>query len=211
MALPIIPKPQYPNVPSGPGVPSVFRQVGQINSAVVLLIADAQIILNLFAGPKWGLFTQGDAPVLNPDSVLRVSYRGEAKVSTAPLEQGAFYSYNKVQEPFVARLTFAIGGTPAYRLMFLQACEGAKQSLGLYDLAMPEGVRRGVNVTHYDFERSGLSGVSLLAVDVWVEEIRFAGAPKFSNTDAPSGADPVHLGEVTPTPDNSAGSAGGAT
>jgi len=202
MALPITPKPQYPNVPRAPGVPSVLRQVGQINSAVVLLIADAQIILNLFAGPKWGLFTQGDAPALNPDSVIRVSYHGEAKVSTAPLEQGAFYSYNKVQQPFAARLTFVIGGTPAERLVFLQACEGAKQSLGLYDLAMPEWVRKNVNVTHYDFDRSGLSGVNLLAVDVWVEEIRFAGPPKFSNPAAPSGANPVNAGTVSPTSDS---------
>lgn len=210
MPLAITPKPTYPNVPVASGVPSVLRQAGQVNSAIVLLAADAQAIVNLFTGPQWGLFTQGVAPPLIPDSVVRVTYRGEAKVSTAPLEQGAFYSYNKVQDPFAARVTFAIGGFPSARLAFLQAVEGAKQSLGLYDLVMPEGTRQNVNVTHYDFERTALQGVSLLMVDVWVEEIRIVGAPAFSNTAAPSGNNPQTTGQVTPTTNGVPAGAGGA-
>ena len=216
MALPITPKPQYPNVPNARGVPSVFRRIGQINSTVVLLLADAKKILNMFAGPKWGLFTQGVAPPILPDSVIKVSYRGEAKVATAPLEQGAFYSYNKVQEPFAARVIFAIGGFPSHRQAFLKACEGAKQSLGLYDLVMPDGVKKNVNVIHYDFERSAMSGLSLMTVDVWVQEIRLAGAPAFSNTAAPSGANPQTTGAVAPAtsssvPEGAPGAAGGLT
>ena len=216
MALPITPKPQYPNVPNARGVPSVFRRIGQINSTVVLLLADAKKILNMFAGPKWGLFTQGVAPPILPDSVIKVSYRGEAKVATAPLEQGAFYSYNKVQEPFAARVIFAIGGFPSHRQAFLKACEDAKQSLGLYNLVMPDGVKKNVNVIHYDFERSAMSGVSLMTVDIWVQEIRLAGAPAFSNTAAPSGANPQTTGAVAPAtsssvPEGAPGAAGGLT
>ena len=200
MPMAITPVPLFPSVPANPGVPPVLRQVGAINSNIVLLVADVGRIINLFSGPQWGLFAKGAAPVLIPDSVLKVSYRNETMVSSAPQEKGGFMSYNKVQQPFNARVTFAKGGTAASRLAFLTACEAALHSLELYDLVMPEGSRKNVNVTHYDFERTAMSGVTLLTVDVWVEEIRIVGSPQFSNTAAPGGADPQSAGALSATP-----------
>src|SRR6185312_15922270 len=50
------------------------------------------------------------APVIVPDTVPRFEYRGEARVSDYPVEQGAFASYNKVQVPFEIRMTMVCSG-----------------------------------------------------------------------------------------------------
>ena len=205
--------PLFPTVPQVPGVPALLRKAGQANSAVVLLVADALIIANMFDPPQWGLYTQGKAPALVPDSVIRLSFRAEARISNAPQEKGAFMSYNKVQDPFNGRITCVIGGTNQNRLSFLNACEAARQSLGLYDLVMPEIVKVNVNVVHYDFERTSEHGVSMLTVDIWVEEVRIVSGPAFSTT-APTAtpADPTAAptqngGQVSPAPAGAGGTA----
>jgi hypothetical protein len=129
-----------------------------------------------------------------------LDFRQNYRISTAPQEQGAFLSYNKVQDPFDGRVTFLVGGTQGQRAAFLSTVAALAASMNLYALVMPEVTYPSVNVTHYDFRRTSRSGVSLLAVDVWVEQVRVTGTTAYSNTNTatPSGADPVNGGNVQP-------------
>lgn len=224
MALPIIPMPPYPNVPQAPGVPVVPRQPGVNLNTVVLAIADAAQIVSLFFGPKWGLFDQSGAPVIvsnsldipaglsvaanllgaggliNNPSVVSLEYAQDNTISTAPQEQGAFVSYNKVSNPFRARLSFVQGGTEASRTAFFQSVLAAQASLDLYILVMPEYSYPSVNVIHHNFRRTQRNGVTMPVIDVWVEQVRVVGTSQFSTaaTAAPSGASPVNGGTVQP-------------
>lgn len=201
---PIIP-PRYPNVPMAPGVPPLLRQVGQIQNVTTLLAADAGRFINMFAPPQWGIFLDG-APAITGDNVIDLTFRNDFRITTAPQEQGAFVSYNKVSDPFDGRVTFTQGGTIAERTAFLAQAQAALLSLGLYSLVMPEFTFPNVNVVHYDFRRAVERGATLLIVEVWVEQVRVTGTAAFSNTVAPAAADPKNGGTVQaqpPTPSQS--------
>ena len=230
MAIPNTPKPTYPNVPNAPGVPTLLRTVDTIQNTVVLLVSDAIEIINMFKAPKWGIFTQAGQPAFaaaaasgiiaqvlsalngTSQSVADLEFRLDHRISTAPQEAGAFLSYNKVSTPFSGRVTYMISGDEAQRSAFLSSVLAAQKSTTLFDLYMPEYVYPSCNITHHDFKRTARNGVSMMAVDIWVEEIRISGTAAYTNTAVPSGAAQVNSGTVqpqTPTPAQSAGMNGG--
>lgn len=221
MAIPITPKPQFPNVPLAPGVPPIPR-LSNVQNNVVLLAADAASVLALFIGPQWGLFLNGQpafqsipgiggilggavnalASLLGASSlsVGQLEYRLDYRISTAPQEQGAFLSYNKVSTPFQGKVTYILGGIAAARGAFLTAVQNYQASLTLLSLTMPEKTYPSCNIVHHDFRRTARNGVSMLLVDIWVEEVRITGTMAFSNTATPAGANPVNGGTVQPQP-----------
>lgn len=220
MPLPVISKPQFPNVPQAPGVPPLLRQVGQVQSTVVLAVADAAIVfstLGVLGAPQWGLFTQAGAPAFAAAgaggiatvvtnflsggsglSVGDVEFRLDHRIATAPQEQGAFLSYNKVSAPFDGRVTYIVSGTAAQRSQFLSQVLALQKSLTLLNLTMPEYVYPSCNIVHHGLRRSAKDGVTMIAVDIWVEEVRITGTAAFSNTAAPSGAAQTNAGTVQP-------------
>jgi hypothetical protein len=220
MTLPITPVPQYPNVPNAPGVPPLVRQVGAVQSTVVQLVSDGAAIASLFQGPQWGLFTAAGAPAfagvtstpilnnlaagigISGQSVIEVGYSADNPISSAPQEQGAFSSYNKVARPYTGRVTYAVSGLQAFRTAFIQTCEMLRASLALLSLVMPEYTFASCNVVHYDLHRQERKP-TLLIVDIWVEEVRVTGTAAFSNTAtaSPSGANPQNGGTVQALPD----------
>lgn len=223
MPLPNTPKPAFPNVPYAPGVPSVSRLSGiaAAQSSIVLLASDAVGVLRLFIGPRWGLFTAGGTPAFSAIpgiggiaggllssaiqligggglSVGSEEFRNDSRISTAPQEQGAFLSYNKVASPFNGRVSYIISGIAAQRGAFLASCKSMLDSLTLLSLVMPEYVWPSCNMTHYDLRRAAHEGASMFVVDIWVEEVRITGTAAFSNTQAPAGAGQVNGGTVQP-------------
>lgn len=216
MVLPITPVPQYPNVPVAPGVPPLLRainQVSQIQNTAVLLVADAIDVLTMFSSPSWGIFSQSGTPVIIPDSVVDAGFRKEYRISDFPQEQGSFGSYNKVETPFDAPWRFAKGGTDSDRTAFLLSVAQAAASLDLYALVMPEVTYRWCNITRYAYQRSQRQGVTLLLVDIWLEEVRITGTTQYTSTAQPNGADPQNGGTVqpqTPTTAQSAAVSAGA-
>lgn len=160
------------------------------------------------------------APVIVPDTVPRFEYRGEARVSDYPVEQGAFASYNKVQVPFDVRMTmvcsgsnFAQKGAQALRnavglsigqnLMqrpdFLDTLDYMRLTTDLFVIVTPDKTYPNVNLEHFDYRRETTNGATMLIVEAWFREVRVSGAAKYTNdTAAPSGADPVGLGTVHP-------------
>ena len=202
MPIPPTPVPQYPNVPQAPGVPPLVRQPGAAAAGIELLVADAADLFGLFPQPVWGIFDQDGNPVIAADTVLGVEYSQDNAIATAPQEQGAFLSYNKVSRPFHARVTFAQGDTSAERNAFLQQILDAQASLDLYDLVTPDIIYPNVNVVHHDYRRTQQAGTTLLAVDVWVEEVRVTGTTQFSSTNVkqPSAANPSSQGTVQGVP-----------
>lgn len=202
--MPITPVsvPKYPNVPRAPGVPPVVRNPSPDPLALIndltLLAADAEFLFSLFGPPQWGIYNSDNQLVLAPDSILAVEFRKDWQVSDYPQEQGAFASYNRVEAPFAVKVTMTKGGSDAERHAFLTDIEIVSQTLGLYDVVMPDKTYSSVNLDHYDFRRTALNGVGLLTVDIWLTEIRVTGTAEFSKTAQPSGADPVNGGNVYP-------------
>jgi len=204
--------PQFPNVPDVPGVPVVQRALSTVGSilsaaasAIPLLTTDVPGLGVGQPPPTWGLFDSDGNPVIIPDVIVSVEYKKEFRISDYPVAERNFASYNKVAIPFSAKITFAKGGDDTDRNTFLTQIDDACQSLDLYTLVMPDISYDNVNVMHYDYQRTKNNGVTLLQVDVWVEEVRIAPPPQFSNA---GGAPTVPGTQATTTPDP-AGSGGG--
>jgi hypothetical protein len=60
---------------------------------------------------NYAIVTTGTtAPVITPDNVLSLEYKGEERVSNFPIEAGGFSSFNKVAIPFDLRIVMTCGG-----------------------------------------------------------------------------------------------------
>jgi hypothetical protein len=219
---------RFPDVPRAPGVPPVLRQIGAIENKVVAIVSDAVSILKLFgigAGPQWGIFDQRGAPVLLGDSVVAVDYRKEYRISDYPVEQGGFASYNKVQQPFDVRVSFAVAGkldlisslisggaigsmittmitgkspTQARRGRFLEDLEAALASLYLFDVVTPEATYHSLNLVHCDYRREARNGATMLTIDVWCQEVRAIATAVYSQTKTPEASPKKDSGAVQP-------------
>ena len=205
--------PLFPDIPDAPGAPDVLTDLlNPIIDDFVVLTSDVPGLPGTSGAPQWGLFDSGGNDVIGADSVWTVEYRKEFNVSTFPIEQGGFASYNKVEKPYDARIAYLQGGSTSDRNAVIQTCETVVASLDLYTLVMPEFSFQNANVVHYEIAtRKSDTGVTLLRLELWIQEIRQASAPTFSNTAQPSGADSVNDGAVqpfSPDPTEDAGIAG---
>lgn len=142
---------------------------------------------------QWGIFAQSGSPVLTADSVFGVEYAHDFKVSNAPQEQGAFESYNKVQVPWQAKVTFLLGTN---RDLALSAAETAVASLDLFTVVTPEISYKSANLTHLSYSRTAKNGATMIVLDVWCEEIRIVGSGQMANTQSTNGATSVNNGQV---------------
>lgn len=196
----------FPDVPPDPGVPPLPRPPGQTFASVVALFADTPSVVSLLsAGPQWGIF-KGGAPVVIADTVTQVSFKQAWVLANYPIERGAFESYDKVQTPFDARVRFTSGGNQQTRATLLASIGAIAGDMNLYDVVTPERVYLNCNVFTQGYERSSRSGVGLLSVDVFLQEIRIlnggggggnTGSPGAGNAGAASSPNTGSEGTVT--------------
>lgn len=180
-----------------------------------LLTADAITFGTFEQASEWGIFLDGE-PVVVADQVKSFAFRQDFQVSTYPVEQGGFETYDKVQVPFEPRVQFVSGGDLANRQALLDSIAAIVGDLNLYDVVTPERVYLSCNVTHHDYERTSESGVGLIKVNVHLLEVRvtvsaqYNTATPLSNTKSPGAADPVSNGTVQPNVSSSAPNLGAA-
>lgn len=187
--------PGFPNVPFAPGVPPLARNPLAVATTVGLLVADAISFFAGFLGPQWGIFQDG-LPVVLADNVVSLDYKKDWEIANYPMEQGAFQSYDKVENPFEARVRFSTGGTRIDRQVLLSSITAIAGNTELYDVYTPEAIYPSVNIAHYDYRRTAVSGVGLLTIDVWVHQVRVDVETSFTNTQTAGGANPIAGGQV---------------
>lgn len=193
----------FPNVPSLPGVPDLPRLPGGgsvlgIAGAVgaVLLLRNRQADVS---PSKWLIQDGTGRPLLEPDSVIGFDYRGESKISTFPVENGGFSSYNKITSPFDIRMAMTCSGRgPMSREAFLAKLAELKDALTLLTVTTPDAVYKSLNLVAFDYRRTSRSGVSLLSVDAGFTEVRETGKVTYSQVARPGDATKVSNGTVQP-------------
>jgi hypothetical protein len=204
MAFANVVMPARVTVPLAAGVPALALPITTVPP--VLATADGSFPAELL-GPAWGIFDGTGALAVEADSCVSFDFGQEFKTSTYPIEDGGFASYNKVATPFQPRVTLTKGGGPAERAAFQAQINAVIQSLALYTVVTPDAIYPSVSLVRQAFRRTSQNGVTLLSVDLWLEEIRIVAAAGFSNTQSPTSQDPQNGGAVTPstpTPQQSA-------
>lgn len=228
MPLPNIIVPTYPDVPRAPGVPPLLREAGAVLTTGVRLLGDAIQILRLFSGPQWGVFSDDTGlELFEGANFIGVEWRKDSRIADYPMENGSFQSYNKVQTPWEAKVTLAVGDDPqvfgfsvptlptipglggfggvvggalARRTAFINTIDFAADSLDLFTLVTPEKSYPSANIIHHDYRRIAEKGVTLLAVDIWLMQVRQDATADFADTKSASGASPVDGGQVQASP-----------
>lgn len=195
--MPLIP---FPNVPEVPGVPAIFRDL-TIPSLPELVNQGLGALAELFFGtPLWGLYDQDGQPAVVFDSFLGVRFRDGARISSFPVESGAFSSFNKVDTPYDASIRLAHSGDMASRNVMLGVLERIASSTDLYTVVTPEIVYASANLVNYAYTRDTRNGSSLLIVELQLEEVRQTAVAQFTETEEPSGADTQSNGQVQSFP-----------
>jgi hypothetical protein len=198
-----VPKPQFPNVPQLPGVPQLVRASTAVQTAILPVvnagIAAARLVAALTSKPKWmikrsksaeapvvvepeieedgvlpeAVVTAPAAPLITPDSFLRIGFNNEWDLPSAPLQGGSFATYNKVNNPFDVILRIVKGGSVEDRTRFLDDLATLGNSLQLVDIVTPERTYLNCNITSVQLVREGGEGAYFFAeVDVSFREIR---------------------------------------
>ena len=166
---------------------------------ILLLTADAISVINQFGAPQWGIFFNG-IPVIFADSVVSFEFNQDYRISDYQVEQGAFETYNKVQDPFDVKVRYSAGGSALNRQAFQVSVDAIMPSLDIFDVVTPEKVFLSVNPTHQNLRRTANNGVGLLQIDVWCEQVRVTAQTQFTNTQSPNGQSPQNGGLVQAQP-----------
>lgn len=194
----------FPDVPIATGVPDVARsaigaaQVSGILSTIQRY--DVFGLTDIYFGPKWQILDKSGNPIITPDSVLAIEYRGEQKVATHPVENGSFSSYNKVAIPFDLRIRVTCNGQGKHsRSDFLAKIQSMLNSTDLYSVSTPDVVYKSVNLEHFDYRRESRGGVSLITAEMWFTEIRQRVSDSGQNVAQPSAAKTISIGSLSVT------------
>lgn len=188
------------------GIPPLLRTAANAANVAALLVADAQLFLELFISPRqldtptkiaenntavWGVFTQTGGMALSPDSIIAVDAKKDWNVSKYPMELGAFQSYNKVKEPFDIHVRMVVGGNTAHHKEFLDVLDALVAGIDLVDIITPDAQYTNANAISYDLHRTAQSGIGLLTVDVHFIEIRNTIVPTFGPVKSADAAKPA--------------------
>ncbi|WP_233874030.1 phage baseplate protein [Paraburkholderia adhaesiva] len=202
--MPLIP---FPDVPAVAGVPDLAR----VPLAVDAFTGTVQAVQGLdYFGflpgdtPQWMICDDEGNALITPDSLVDLSYCGEERVASYPVEQGSFASYNKVAQPQELTLRLSCGGHNMGRDAFLATLDTLRTSLTLVCISTPEVTFRNYNIDRVDYVRKASTGLSLITAEVHFTEIRTSTQASYSNTAQPSGADPQSQGWVCTAADPSA-------
>lgn len=160
--------------------------------------ATADGVTGAIKAGTWGIYL-GAVKVLDPDNIIALDYGREFSIADYPLEEGAFRSYNKVARPFDVRLRITKGGNEAARKSFLDTLEKLAAAKKVYSVVTPDRTYSSVNVVRIGYTRSAQDGVSLIAIDIGLREVRITAGAAFANTQDASGQAPVNTGTVQPT------------
>ena len=187
----------FPDVPKVPCVPDLPRGIYIPSAGEVLYDVLDNAIGNFLGYNNWGIFDKNGKDALEADSIVEVEYRNESQVSNYIQEQGAFASYNKVDNPYEFTVSVAIAENLFNRSRFIRKIEGIRKSLDLFSVVTPENTYLNATLQGISYHRDN-TRVSLIIVEMLWIEVRNTGTVEtlFDNTREVSGADAVDNGVV---------------
>jgi hypothetical protein len=230
MVMQTVAQPVTANVIPGAGVPKLWSTVISDAEAVASVELDTllQSYLIQQADTQWGIFDSKGVAVVTSGRVRAVDIRAGYMISDAPLEDGAFMSYNKVKRPSEIMVEMLCDGTAmSYgnlsaisnllsvtgkfgpskeqkaRTSFTKALDALVADLNLYHVTTPEQSYTNMNVVEYSLRRSVERGITLLWADVRLQEVRLTASSTTAKAKNPSGEAKQNSGNVQAEEDTS--------
>ncbi|ECE1510355.1 hypothetical protein LFB55_005483, partial [Salmonella enterica] len=155
-------------------------------------------LINSVLAPSFGIYYAWNDPAgvhqkggkpFSPDSFVVVEVGAEASVSTAPVEQGAYTTFNKIQRPPELHVTFTVEGGTAFsgavpnltnfsttsRSNVLETLEMMRTTAGLYDIETPDKTWTSYDLVKYDYRTRSNNGPTLLTVSAVFQAVMNTG------------------------------------
>lgn len=152
-----------------PNIPAYVSRNVLSNNAISL--GGAALINGVF-GKVWGVFNEFGIPIVLADSFGGMTYDAGSSISKYPVEQGSFSSYNKVNNPSMATVTFHKGsGGVTGRSLFLTQLETLLKSTISFHIVTPEYVYLTYQIIGINHARTAQDGATLLTVNLDLEEV----------------------------------------
>jgi hypothetical protein len=153
------------------GIPNIPGFASSVTDSLIGFGGAA--LINAIFGNYWGVFDQNGIPLLLADNVTKVAYQNSSKVSNAPVEQGTFAHYNKVNNPnqVTVQLTKGSGGA-LERGAFIALVDAFAGSIDLFTIITPEKIYPDCNIIGVDYSREAGDGARMIKVNITFEQIR---------------------------------------
>lgn len=142
--------------------------------------------LNRKTVATWTIYDAETGDAVAFQSFLGADLTAEAKVVTAPIEQGSFVAYNKVHSPDEVNVAGAIKGDAAALNTALGRLLEMQKSTRLYNVVTPDHVYRGYNLYKLSYQRTVDSGTDLIVFEGRFMEIRQTSG-QYTSSDVPHG------------------------
>ncbi len=175
------PTPVVPLVTGAPTIPGAIDGGYRVSDftetlkdqAFSALYNIAGATLMAYRGIAWGLFsTDTGVPIFPKCLYFEVSLQEQGQITDAPVEDGSFVSYNKVDAPAQYVLGMSLGPVSAQQSTDLALLRQMRSSTDLYYVHMPNFISPAVNVVGLSIRRTTQSGADLLLVSVMLREVR---------------------------------------
>lgn len=235
MALTDIALPSVWDIPTAVGVPALLGQsigAGVDATASTALVGTYEKWMIQRQSKSWGIYDSSNAQILTAAHVIGIDYNIGYAISDAPLEDGAFTSYNKVKQPYQATVSMVCDGTESgsssivssleslvgissgtssginVRSSFIKTLETVVADTNLYHIVTPEFTYTNANIIGYRFRRQTQSGVTMVICDIGIQEVRKTASLYYVSTKQAQGEAAVQVGTVqTQTPSTAIDSA----
>lgn len=128
------------------------------------------------------------------DSIIQFEVRAEGHVVSAPIEQGSFASYNKVDSPNYIEVQLAKQGTDDVLQAALKTLDELQTTASKINFVTPVAEYENYTLESYDFSMSQRDGLGVLYIRLHLIEIRevtpqYTDSKSISSSNAKNAAD----------------------
>lgn len=134
--------------------------------------------------PRMGAWTVADEKgmdLIEFTSFIGLSVTSDSDAPKQPVEQGGFYTYNKVASPVEATVTLAVQGDNATFQRVLDTLHTFTREARFISVITPEREFPSMTLTSFNYGRKGDEGISMLVVELKIREVRLI-PPRYSST-----------------------------
>lgn len=121
---------------------------------------------------QWDITDDSGGTLLTFNTFLGCEYASEAKSPDQPVEEGGFFSYNKLNTPFNVNVALAISGDSQKLQTFIDALEKLHNSTDLVSVVTPEKTFSSASIVGLNYSRKREDGMGMLTVELKIKEVR---------------------------------------
>lgn len=129
---------------------------------------------------EWSILDESGEKAFNFDTFQSADVKKESRVTSMPVENGSFVSYNMVQAPKELNCMISKRGFVPDLMKFVDALMSYVDSTNLVTIVTPEYEFTNMKITKFNYTRSADNGVDVIYAELSCVEIREVTS-KFTN------------------------------